>query len=144
MRQLIPVLSIVAFFFAAFSALFAAAFLLAVIATGLTGFAADSAAIGFVAAAGATLAFLAASIGLGVTELRRRGERPRFIRPFLVEAVLTLVAIAVLLVVESSLGGTRVVVLTDLLVVVFVAGLFARSFSIWLTLLRPRSRAGPS
>jgi hypothetical protein len=72
-RQALAVGSILAFFLAAFSALFAAAFLRVVIATGFAGFSADGAAIGFFAAAGATLAFLAASIGLGVKELRAEG-----------------------------------------------------------------------
>jgi len=135
--QVAPVLSIVAFFLAVFSALFAAVFLLVVIATGLTGYSDDAAAIGFFAAAGAMLVFLAASIGLGVKELRRRGHSLRFVRLFLVVAVVGLVAIAVLLAAESRIGGSGVVLLTDLLVVAFVVGLFAWSLAVWLALLRP-------
>jgi hypothetical protein len=52
-------------------------------------------------------------------------------------AVFELVAIAVLLAAESSIGGSGGVLLTDLLVVVFVAEIFAWSLATWLKLLQP-------
>jgi hypothetical protein len=133
----IPILSVVAFFLAVFAGLFAATYLAIDLVSGLSGFYDDKYVIAFFVAAGAMLVFLAVAIGLGVRELRRRGRVPGLVRSFPVAAVVELIVIAGLVAAESTVGGSRVFLLVDLLVVVFVGGLFAWSLATWWALLKP-------
>jgi hypothetical protein len=106
--------------------------LLIVFATGVSGFGSDGWAIAFLASFGATIVFLGLSIRVGIATLNRRGAVDPWDRRRILVAVSELTAIVGLFTAAHfGVGGDGVPLLADVLLFVFVGGLFSWNFWIW-------------
>jgi hypothetical protein len=128
----VPAVGVAAYALAMVAGLCSAVALLIVFATGVSGFGSDGWAIAFLASFGATIVFLGLSIRVGVATLSRRGAVDPWDRWRILVAVSELTAIVGLFAAAHfGVGGNGAPLLADVLLVVFVGGLFSWNFWIW-------------